>query len=156
MVREPAASMQPAPQDNQLMSKHRVLSFKPQLRLEWRGQDGQSETEQPDHSVSLGDSTTSSTQIRFSVHTGVARSPFNQRLPDRGRRIPTRIGRRTRGPGNGGKELGNESYRDQSVRKPSADVRPGRRRGETRPPPDVLRMLAQRYGCPLRGGAAHR
>jgi hypothetical protein len=30
------------------MSKHRVLSFKPQLRLEWRGQDGQSETEQPD------------------------------------------------------------------------------------------------------------
>src|ERR1700738_1988611 len=57
------------PQDNQLMSKHRVLSFKPQLRLEWRGQHGQSETEQPDHSASLGDSTTSSTQIRFSVHT---------------------------------------------------------------------------------------
>jgi len=39
--------MQPAPQNIQLMSKHRVLSFKPQLRLEWRGQDGQSETEQP-------------------------------------------------------------------------------------------------------------
>src|ERR1700704_4837409 len=62
--------MQPALQDNQLMSKHRVLSFKPQLRLEWRGQDGQNETEQPDHSASLGDSTTSSTQIRFSVNTG--------------------------------------------------------------------------------------
>jgi hypothetical protein len=61
--------MQPAPQDNQLMSKHRVLSLKPQLRLEWRGQDGQSETEQPDHSASLGDSITSSTRIRFSVHT---------------------------------------------------------------------------------------
>jgi hypothetical protein len=61
--------MQPAPQDNQLMSKHRVLSFKPQLRLEWRGQDGQNETEQPDHSASLGDSITSSTRIRFSVHT---------------------------------------------------------------------------------------
>jgi hypothetical protein len=29
------------------MSKHRILSFKPQLRLEWRGQDGQNETEQP-------------------------------------------------------------------------------------------------------------
>src|SRR6266446_3795743 len=56
MVREPDATMQPTPQDNQLMSKHRVLSFKPQLRLEWRGQDGQSETEQPDHSASLGDS----------------------------------------------------------------------------------------------------
>jgi hypothetical protein len=24
-----------------------ILSFKPQLRLEWRGQDGQNETEQP-------------------------------------------------------------------------------------------------------------
>ena len=62
--------MQPAPQDNQLMFKHRVLSFKPHLRLEWRGQDGQSETEQPDHSASLGDSITSSTRIGFSVHTG--------------------------------------------------------------------------------------
>src|SRR6202040_3841888 len=70
IVREPDATMQPAPQDNQLMSKHRVLSLKPQLRLEWRGQDGQSETEQPDHSASLGDSVTSSTRIRFSVHTG--------------------------------------------------------------------------------------
>src|SRR5439155_17752184 len=62
--------MQPTPQDNQLMSKHRVLSLKPQLRLEWRGQDGQSETEQPDHSASLGDSFTSSTRIGFLVHTG--------------------------------------------------------------------------------------
>src|SRR5258708_5947160 len=70
MVREPDATMQPTPQDNQLMSKHRVLSFKPQLRLEWRGEDGQNETEQPDHSASLGDSIAASTQIRFSVHTG--------------------------------------------------------------------------------------
>jgi hypothetical protein len=69
MVREPDATMQPTPQDNQLMSKHRVLGFKPQLRLEWRGQDGQNETKQPDHSASLGDSITSSTRIRFSVHT---------------------------------------------------------------------------------------
>src|SRR6267154_5373587 len=53
-----------------LKTKHRVLSLKPQLRLEWRGQDGQSETEQPDHSASLGDSIRSSTRIRFSVHTG--------------------------------------------------------------------------------------
>src|SRR5260221_1942095 len=70
MVREPDATRQPTPHDIQLMSKHRVLSFKPQLRLEWRGQDGQNETEQPDHSASLGDSITSSTRIRFSVHTG--------------------------------------------------------------------------------------
>src|SRR6266567_4498155 len=62
--------MQPTPQDIQLMSKHRVLSFKPQLRLEWQGQDGQHETEQPDHSASLCDSITLSTRIRFSVHTG--------------------------------------------------------------------------------------
>jgi hypothetical protein len=72
MVREPDATRQPTPHDIQLMSKHRVLSFKPQLRLEWRGQDGKNETEQPDHSASLGDSITSSTQIRFSVHTRTA------------------------------------------------------------------------------------
>src|SRR6202043_3538955 len=70
MVGQLDATMRPMPQDNQLMSKHRVLGFKPQLRLEWRGQDGQNETEQPDHSASLGDSITSSTRIRFSVHTG--------------------------------------------------------------------------------------
>jgi hypothetical protein len=53
------------------MSKHSVLSFKAQLRLEWRGEHGQSETEQPDHSANLGHSITSSTRITFSVHTGV-------------------------------------------------------------------------------------
>ena len=72
MVRQPDATMQPTPQDNQLMSEHRVLSFKPQLRLEGRGQDGQHETREPYHSASLGDSITSSTRIRFSVHTGRA------------------------------------------------------------------------------------
>src|ERR1700682_192714 len=74
MVREPDATMHPTPQDNQLMSKHRVLSFKPQLRLERRGQDGQSETEQPDHSASLCDSITLSTQIRCSAHTAPHRA----------------------------------------------------------------------------------
>src|SRR6266403_2570624 len=81
IVREPDATTQPTLQDNQLMSKHRVLSFKPQLRLEWRGQDGQNETEQPDRSASLGDSITSSTQIRFSVHT-IPR-PFPASMPNR-------------------------------------------------------------------------
>jgi hypothetical protein len=71
MVREPDATRQPTPHDIQLMSKHRVLNLKPQLLVERRGQDGQNETEQPDHSASLGDSVTSSTRIRFSVHTGV-------------------------------------------------------------------------------------
>jgi hypothetical protein len=73
------ATMQPTSQHNHLMSKHRVLSFKPQLRLERRGQDGQNETEQPDHSSSLGDSITSSTRIRFSVHT--ARRDASMRGP---------------------------------------------------------------------------
>src|SRR5258705_4168083 len=36
------------------MSKTRVLSLKPQLRLEWRGQHGQNETEQPDHGARGG------------------------------------------------------------------------------------------------------
>jgi hypothetical protein len=70
MVLEPDRTVQRAPQDNQLMSKHRVLSFKPQLRLEWQGHDGQNEIEQPNHSASLGDSIMTSTRIRFSVHTG--------------------------------------------------------------------------------------
>jgi hypothetical protein len=69
MVRQPDATMQPAPQDNQLMSKHRVLSFKPQLRLEWRGQDGQNETEQPDHSASLGDSISINSDKVFGTHS---------------------------------------------------------------------------------------
>jgi hypothetical protein len=60
--RERDATMKPAPQDIQLMSKQSVLSFKPQLRLEWQAQDGQSETEKPDHSANLGDSITASTR----------------------------------------------------------------------------------------------
>src|SRR5260370_6190637 len=91
MVGEPDATMQPAPQDNQLMPKHRVLSLKPQLRLEWRGQDGHNETEQPNHSASLGDSITSSTRMRFSVHTGTADARAAHVAPH-----PTRIERRAR------------------------------------------------------------
>ena len=34
------------PQNDQLMSEGRVLCYKPALRLEWRGQDGQDEAEQ--------------------------------------------------------------------------------------------------------------
>src|SRR6201993_2068263 len=43
----------PTPPDDQLMSEHRILSLQQQLRLEWQSQDGQSETEHPDHSASL-------------------------------------------------------------------------------------------------------
>jgi hypothetical protein len=39
------------------MSERRVLGFKPALRLEWRGQDGQDEAEQCNHyALTLGDS----------------------------------------------------------------------------------------------------
>jgi putative tryptophan/tyrosine transport system substrate-binding protein len=51
-----------------------------QLRLEWRGQDGHNETEQPGHSASLGDSIMSSTRTRFSVHTTAAPSCNASRL----------------------------------------------------------------------------
>jgi len=71
VVREASPALQLASQDDQLMSKHCILRLKPHLRLEWRGQDGQDETQKPDHSASLGDSVTSSTRIGFSVHTGV-------------------------------------------------------------------------------------
>jgi hypothetical protein len=73
--------MQPAPQDNQLMSKHRVLSLEPHLRLERRGHGGQDETEKPDHSASLGNFTTSSTRTGFSVHTGYEFSGENGLWP---------------------------------------------------------------------------
>ena len=54
--------------------------------VERQGQDGQNETEQPDHSASLGDSITSSTRIRFSVHTGdraARRWAIRSRWPDK-------------------------------------------------------------------------
>jgi hypothetical protein len=70
MVRQPDATMQPTPQDDQLMSKHRVLSFKPHLRLEWRCQHGQSEAEQPNHHASLDDSSAASHSDEvFGTHT---------------------------------------------------------------------------------------
>src|SRR5215468_1721180 len=68
-VRKPDATLEPAPQNSQLMPKHRVLSLKPHLRFDWR-QDGQDETQKPDHSASLADSIASSIRMRFSVHTG--------------------------------------------------------------------------------------
>ncbi len=56
-VREPDPATQLALQYDQLMSQYRVLGLKPGLRLEWRGQNGQDETEQRDHcALTLGDS----------------------------------------------------------------------------------------------------
>ena len=45
MIRKPDRDRAACAARQSTESKHRVLSFKPQLRLEWRGQDGQNETE---------------------------------------------------------------------------------------------------------------
>jgi len=45
-------------QNDQLMSKYRILSLKPALRLEWRGQHGQNEADQRYHCANLADSVT--------------------------------------------------------------------------------------------------
>jgi hypothetical protein len=52
-VREMSAALQLTPQDHQLMSERGILSLQPDLRLEWRGQDRQDKTQEPDHSASL-------------------------------------------------------------------------------------------------------
>jgi hypothetical protein len=49
VVREPDAAVHLTPQHRQLTSERRILSFKPALRLEWRGQDGQNKKYQRDH-----------------------------------------------------------------------------------------------------------
>jgi len=45
-------------QNDQLMSKYRILSLKPALRLEWRGQHGQNKADQRYHCANLADSVT--------------------------------------------------------------------------------------------------
>src|ERR1700722_1576967 len=70
VVSETSPALQLAPQDHQLMSERGILSLKSDLRLEWGGQDRHDETQEHDHSDSLGDSGAASTRIKFSVHTG--------------------------------------------------------------------------------------
>ncbi len=90
MVREPNATTRPSPQDNQLMSKHRVLGFKPQLRPERRGQDSQSKTEQPDHPASLGDSNAPSHSDEvFGTHKADVRRRPCYKLAVRARYAPS-------------------------------------------------------------------
>jgi hypothetical protein len=48
----------PALQDDQLMSEHRILRLKPALRLERRGPHGQNKPDQRDHRANLADSVT--------------------------------------------------------------------------------------------------
>jgi hypothetical protein len=94
VVREMSAALQLTTQDHQLMSERGILSLKPDLRLEWRGQDRHDEPQEPDRSISLGDSITSATRIRFLVHTtpirrvwkaGLSRDPVPRALAQHGR-----------------------------------------------------------------------
>jgi hypothetical protein len=56
-VREPDPALHHTSQNDQLMSERRILSFKPALRLERRGEHGQDEAEQCNHcALTLGDS----------------------------------------------------------------------------------------------------
>jgi hypothetical protein len=57
------------PQHHHLVPQRRILRLKPTFWFEWRGQDGQEQPQQRDHSINLGDSLISSTRIEFSVHT---------------------------------------------------------------------------------------
>ena len=57
IVGEPDPTLHLTAQNDQLMPECRILCFKPALRLEWRGQDGQEKTEQCKHcALTLGDS----------------------------------------------------------------------------------------------------
>ena len=56
-VRQPDPALHLTPQNNQLTAKRRILSFKPALRLERRGQNGQDGEDQSEHGPqTLGDS----------------------------------------------------------------------------------------------------
>jgi hypothetical protein len=66
-----------APQNDQLMSEHRILRLKPALRLERRGQHGQNKPNQRDYRASLADSVTRKIRIGFSAHTTGRRGGLN-------------------------------------------------------------------------------
>src|SRR6202048_753316 len=65
VVREPDAATQVAPQDNQLVSERGILSLKPDLRLEQRGQHGQDKPDEPDHRGNLADSSLNKPELGF-------------------------------------------------------------------------------------------
>jgi hypothetical protein len=56
VVREPNLAPYLTPENDQLMSENRILCLKSAVRLEWQGQNGQDEAEQPEHGPqTLGD-----------------------------------------------------------------------------------------------------
>src|ERR1700731_4951971 len=65
VVREPDAATKRAPQNNQLMSERGILSLKPDLRLEQRGQHGQDKPDEPDHRGNLADASLNKPELGF-------------------------------------------------------------------------------------------
>src|SRR6202011_4266301 len=65
VFREPHAATKRAPQNNHLMSERGILSLKPDLRLEQRGQHGQDKPDEPDHRVPLADSSLNKPELGF-------------------------------------------------------------------------------------------
>jgi hypothetical protein len=71
VVREPGAATHPTAQNNQLISQCRVLCLEPQLRFEQRPRKGQEKSYQSNHNaLTLGDSSSQSMRMRFSVRSG--------------------------------------------------------------------------------------
>src|SRR3984893_11572408 len=70
VVREPDAATKRAPQNNQLMSERGILSLKPDLRLERRGQHGQDKPDEPDHRGNLADSSLNKPELGFRYTQG--------------------------------------------------------------------------------------
>src|ERR1700730_12114293 len=65
VVRDPDAATKRAPQNNQLMSERSILSLKPDLRLERRGQHGQDKPDEPDHRDNLADYSLNKPELGF-------------------------------------------------------------------------------------------
>jgi hypothetical protein len=65
VVHEPDAATKRALQNNQLMSERGILSLKPDLRLEQRGQHGKDKPDEPDQRGNLADSSLNKPELGF-------------------------------------------------------------------------------------------
>jgi len=74
ILREPHLAAYLTARHDQLTAERRVLCFKAKRRIEWLDQDRKHKAKKRYHCVNLGESFTSSTQIRFSRHEGRDRS----------------------------------------------------------------------------------
>jgi hypothetical protein len=112
MVGKLNATTTAALQDNQLMSKHCVLGFKPYLQLEWRRQDGQKEVEQPDHPASLNDSCAASHPDEvFGMHT-LVEGGADPRAPNRNGSTPILLATMNTGKSGSGSPGAKEQQRE--------------------------------------------